>query len=215
MILYHFPTSPFARRVRLALALKGLSAELRDARAVPAHRDEVQRLNPLHTVPVLVDDERVVVDSNAIAQYLDRKVPTPPLWPSGAVGAEAFELTALTDSVISVLSDVGMRYYSLHGDSHFGAVREAMVGRAQRALESLARKITAKVNARSAALCGEAWGAADIAVYTLVAWLEGIPRRAATFAPAAQVAGLGWSLPNALSEWADQHRQREDVVALG
>jgi glutathione S-transferase len=213
MILYHFSTSPFARRVRLTLALKGLSAELRDARAVPAYRDDVQRLNPLHTVPVLVDDERVIPDSNAICQYLDRKVPAPPLWPTGLAGAEAFELAALTDGVINVLSDLGMRYYSLHGDANFGAVRETMVGRVQRSLDLLARKITAKE--RSATLCGETWSAADIAVYTMVAWLEGIPRRAAAFAPAAQVAGLGWSLPGALSEWADQHRQREDVIALG
>ena len=83
MILYHFPTSPFARRVRLALAHKKLSAELRDARAVPEHRAEVNRLNPLHTVPVLVDEGTVVVDSTAICHYLERKFPDPPLWPAG------------------------------------------------------------------------------------------------------------------------------------
>jgi glutathione S-transferase len=212
MILYHFPTSPFARRVRLALALKGLTAELRDARAVPAHRDEVHRLNPLHTVPVLVDGERVIVDSTAICQYLDRKVTAPPLWPAGAIGAEAFELEALTESVITVLSDTGMRYYALHGDPNFSAVREEMVGRVQRALELLAKKVAAH---GLGPLCGDTWSAADIAVYTMVAWLEGIPRRAALFAPAAQVAALGWSLPSPLVEWADQHRQREDIVALG
>jgi glutathione S-transferase len=214
MILYHFPTSPFARRVRLTLALKGLSAELRDARAVPAHRDDVHRLNPLHTVPVLVDDEHVILDSNAICQYLDRKVPTPPLWPAGAAGAEAFELAALTDGAINVLSDLGMRYYSLHGDPNFQAVRGEMVGRVQRALDLLAKKVTAKGLA-GVPLCGDRWSAADIAVYTTVSWLEGLPRRAALFAPAAQVVGLGWSLPGDLSSWADQHRQREDVVALG
>jgi glutathione S-transferase len=213
LILYHFPTSPFARRVRLVLALKGLSAELRDARAVPEHRAELHRLNPLHTVPVLIDGERVVCDSTAICHYLERKHPEPPLWPAGVVGAEAFELTALADAATTVLSDCGMRYYPLHADANFGAVREAMVGRAQRALDALARRVTLRELGRP--LCGDAWSAADIAVFCLVTWLEGLPGRAAHFPPAGNVVSLGWSLPPALSAWADQHRSRPDVVALG
>ena len=68
MILYHFTTSPFAQRVRLTLVLKDLSAELGDARADARHAAEVKRLSPLHTVPILVDGERVIPDSNAICQ---------------------------------------------------------------------------------------------------------------------------------------------------
>ena len=88
-----------------------------------------------------------------------------------------------------------------------------MVGRAQRALDLLAKRVTA--TELGAPLCGDRWGGADIAVYSTVTWLEGLPRRAALYAPAAQVVGLGWSLPGALSAWADPHRQREDVIALG
>jgi glutathione S-transferase len=214
MILYHFPTSPFARRVRLVLAHKRLSAELRDARANPEYRADVQRLNPLHTVPVMLDGERVIVDSNAICHYLDRQVPEPALWPSGAAGAEAFELTALTDSAITLLSDIGMRYYALHDHTNFAVVREMMVGRAQRALDFLAEKISAR-GTRGVPLAGDSWSGADIAVYTMVAWLEALPARGQTFAPAKQVAELGWSLPTVLSAWADQYRQRADVLALG
>ena len=211
MILYHFTTSPFARRVRLTLSLKGLDAELRDARADPSHLEQVKRLNPVHTVPVLVDGERVIADSNAIFQYLDRKVPSPPLWPSGLAGADAFQVAAWADSAINTLTDLGMRYAPLHGDAHFGIVREQLIGRVQRALEAL----TQRVGETSGPLCGDAWGAADMAVYTMVTWLEGLPLRAATFAPARAVVALGWSLPAELSAWADQHRQRADVLALG
>ena len=214
MILYHFTTSPFARRVRLTLSLKGITAELRDARADPNHHAEVQRLNPLHTVPVLVDGERVIADSQAICQYLDRKVPMPPLWPAGLAGAEAFEYSALSDSAVNLLTDLGMRYAPLHGDPHFPMVREQLVGRAQRALDRLAEQVTAKGLA-SGPLCGEAWGAADMAVFTSVTWLEGLFVRAATFAPVRGVIALGWTLPPELSAWADQHRSRPDVVALG
>lgn len=213
MILYHFPTSPFSRRVRLVLALKRLSVELRDARAVPEHRAEVNRVNPLHTVPVLVDGERVVADSTAICHYLERQFPDPPLWPSGMPGAEAFEIVALADAVSNILSDCGMRYYALYGDAHFPAVRDNVVGRAQRALDALAARVQAQ--RPGSPLCGGEWSAADIAVLCLVTWLEGLPGRAAQFPPAGQVVSLGWSLPPALSRWADPHRQRPDVLALG
>lgn len=213
MILYHFPNSPFARRVRLALAHKGLTASLRDARADARYQSELQDLNPLHTVPVLVDGERVVVDSAAICHYLDRKVPSPPLWPAGLAGADAFELTALTDGVITTLIDLGLRYYPLHADPNFPAVREQLLARAQRALDLVARRALAR--GVGVPLCGEQWSAADIAVLTTVMWLEGLPARASTFPPAKQILGLGWTLPPALSAWADPHRSREDVVALG
>jgi len=214
MILYHFTTSPFSRRVRLTLALKELKVELRDARADAQHAADVARLSPLRTVPVLVDGERVIPDSNAICQYLDRKVPAPPLWAAGLAGAEGFELAALADGAINILSDLGMRYAPLHGDAHFPQVRDALVGRVQRALDRLAERVT-KNGPQSGPLCGDAWSAADIALYTAVAWLEGLPQRAATFAPARAVVDLGWRLPPELSAWADQHRQRPDVLALG
>lgn len=214
MILYHFTTSPFARRVRLALALKGLTAELRDARADPTHLAEVRRLNPLHTVPVLIDGERVLSDSSAICHYLDRKFPTPPLWPAGLAGAEAFEFTALADGAINILIDLGLRCAKLHSDPHFPAVREELVARAQRALQKLAERVAGK-GLSSGPLCGGQWSAADIALYTMVAWLETMPSRAATFAPARTMLALGWTLPAELSAWADQHRGRADIAELG
>lgn len=213
MIVYHFTTSPFARRVRLALSHKKLSAELRDARAVPEHRAEVNRLNPMHTVPVLVDGETVVCDSTAILHYLERKFPDPPLWPAGISGADVFQYLALSDAVSNLLSDCGMRYFPLHEAAQFAQVRELMVGRAQRALNELASRVAARGTGRP--LCGTSWSAADMALFCSVTWLEGLPARAATFAPAAQVLGLGWSLPETLSRWADQHRARSDVLALG
>lgn len=212
MLLYHFSTSPFARRVRLALAYKNLSAELRDAREDPAAMQEVQRLNPMHTVPVLVDGERVVVDSHAIAQYLDRKQPDPPLWPQGLAGAEAFDYSVLCDAAVTTLSDVGMRYYALHTHADFPAVRDRLIARAQRALNALAQRVEAR--GLGVPLCGDHWSYADIAVYSTTSWLERLPARAQTQAPIRQVVGLGWSLPEALTRWADQHRERADVLAL-
>ncbi|MGZ3448907.1 MAG: glutathione S-transferase family protein [Polyangiales bacterium] len=202
MILYHFPTSPFARRVRLALAHKGLAVELRDARANPEHLEEVRRLNPIHTVPVLVDRDRAIADSSAICQYLERKTPDPPLF----TDAEMFEVIALADTTITVLVDLGLRYHALHDHPSFPSVRAEYVGRAQRAIDRLAERMPAR---------GDAWQFQDMVAYTLVAWLEALPARAEIFPPARQVLGLGWKVPPSLSSWAARHRNRPDVVALG
>jgi glutathione S-transferase len=212
VILYHFPTSPFARRARIALVHKGLAAELRDARAVPEHMAEVRRLNPFHTVPVLVDGDRVVADSTAILHYLDRKVPSPPLWPAGLAGAEAFEIIALVDGALTILSGLGLRYAALSTHAEFPQVRDVAVGRAQRGLDALAGRSAAR---GAAPLCGDRWSAADMALFTMVTWIEGLPARAETFPPVRPLLALGWTLPPALSTWADAHRRREDVLALG
>lgn len=213
MILYHFSTSPFARRVRLALALKGLSAELRDPRANPAFVPELRACSPMHTVPVLIDGARTVVDSNAIAHYLDRLQPAPALFPPGPGGALAFELAALADGVIGLIADLGGRYHALHDHPRFSEVRAQLIGRAQRSLELIEQKVLARGN--GIPLCGSEWSWADIVVFTLVTWLEGLPIRAATQPVPAQMVSLGWTLPPLLSGWADQHRARPDVVQLG
>lgn len=212
MILYHFAKSPFCRRIRLMCAHKGLPIELRDARANTRHLNAVHQLNPLHTVPILIDEDHVVVDSNAISQYLDRKNPEPPLWPAGLAGADAFQLSALIDGVINLLNDLGMRYFPLHDHVNFPIVRTVLLSRVRRTLEQLATDVSQRT---LGPLCGEMWSGADIALYTLVEWLEGMPLRAATFPPVRNVVSLGWSLPEALSRWADQHRERTDVLALG
>ena len=213
MILYHFPTSPYARRVRLALSLKGLTAELRDARSSAEHLNELRRLNPMHTVPVLVDGERVISDSSAICQYIDRKVPDPPLWPRGLDGADAYELVALADGAIDVLVDLGLRYSPLRDHPRFEEVRAQYVGRAQRALDRLAEKVSERH--RAPFLCGDEWSFADIAVCTTVMWLEGLPVRAVQFAPARNVVELGWTLPAALVDWTLARKKRDDVASLG
>lgn len=74
-VLYHLALSPFCRKVRVALNEKGLEAALETER-VWLRREEFLALNPAGQVPVLVDDEGVVVcDSQAICEYLEEVYP--------------------------------------------------------------------------------------------------------------------------------------------
>jgi glutathione S-transferase len=212
-ILYHFPMSPFSRRTRLALAVKGVTCELRDARAEPSFREEAKRLSPLHTIPVLVEEDGVVIgDSTAISHYLDRAFPdTPPLWPAGAEDApRIFRTASLVDGALNTLIDLGTRYYALREHDAWGSVKGEMLARAQGALEALAEEVKDRPTIARAG-----FSAADIWLFTAVVWLEGLPARAPTFANAAQVMSLGFTLPEALSRWADAHRNRADVQSLG
>jgi glutathione S-transferase len=204
--LYHFPTSPFSRRVRLALAHKGLEVELKDARANPAFHEDARAKHPLKTVPVLVEpDGRALGDSNAIVHYLDATYPGPRLWPAEHL---VYDVTSLVDVVLNTLVDCGTRYWALREHAAWETVKTEMMGRVQRALGGLAERCDRETIAG-------AWSAADMWLYTMTVWLEGLPARAPSFPLVAQIVSLGWTLPAPLSRWADAHRDRADVKALG
>jgi glutathione S-transferase len=74
-ILYHLPLSPFSRKVRLALAEKRIPFELRIEK-VWERREEFLALNPAGTVPVLTEENGLVIaDSAVICEYLDEAYP--------------------------------------------------------------------------------------------------------------------------------------------
>ncbi|MFC4168496.1 FtsZ-binding protein FzlA [Teichococcus aestuarii] len=78
-ILYHLPLSPYARKVRLVLSEKRIPFELRVER-VWERREEFLHLNPACTVPVLEEENGLVLaDSYAICEYLDEAYPDLPL----------------------------------------------------------------------------------------------------------------------------------------
>jgi glutathione S-transferase len=67
--------SPFSRKVRVALAEKGLEFEL-NFEKVWERRPEFLALNPAVQVPVLVEEDgTVLVDSNVICEYLEEAYP--------------------------------------------------------------------------------------------------------------------------------------------
>ena len=73
MKLYGAPQSPFVRKVRIALEEKGLPYELEGP--APA-------LHPQGKMPVLRDGDVVVPDSSVICAYLEKKHPSPALYPA-------------------------------------------------------------------------------------------------------------------------------------
>lgn len=78
--LYHYPLSPFSRKVRLVLAEKRIEVELVEERYWDQDSDFLRR-NPAGKVPVLKIGSRMMSESTAICEFLEEVVPNPPLMP--------------------------------------------------------------------------------------------------------------------------------------
>jgi maleylpyruvate isomerase len=82
--LYQFFRSGTSHRLRIALALKGLPVQSMavDLRTEQHLKDEFKALNPQGLVPVLVDGQRVLIQSPAILEWLEERHPQPALLPA-------------------------------------------------------------------------------------------------------------------------------------
>jgi maleylpyruvate isomerase len=84
MQLYSFFRSGTSHRVRIALNLKGLSAQYMvvDLRTEAHQSADYKDLNPQGLVPALVKDGKVMTQSPAIIEWLEETHPTPALLPN-------------------------------------------------------------------------------------------------------------------------------------
>jgi maleylpyruvate isomerase len=86
MKLYNFFRSGTSHRLRIALNLKGVSAEYIavDLRTEEHLKEAFKSLNPQGLVPALVHDDKVLIQSPAIIEWLEERYPTPALLPQDA-----------------------------------------------------------------------------------------------------------------------------------
>lgn len=108
-VLYGYFRSSAAYRVRIALNMKGLSAEHRfvhlrkGEQTQPAYR----KVNPAGLVPYWIDDDLELAQSIAIIEYLDETHPEPPLLPPDPKGrAIAREIALVVASDIHPIGNL-------------------------------------------------------------------------------------------------------------
>lgn len=104
MIFYGNHFSPFSRKVMMVLEHKKLNFEYVDGLDQCNHQ-ALKAINNRLEVPVLVDDDCVVVNSADIVRYLEDQYPTVPVLPStpkGRVAARAWE--RLADSIVDAIT---------------------------------------------------------------------------------------------------------------
>ena len=80
MTLYAGTTDPQSHRTRIVLYEKDVECQVVDVDVRKKPR-EIADLNPYNTVPTMIDRDLVLYDSNIINEYLDERLPHPPLMP--------------------------------------------------------------------------------------------------------------------------------------
>ena len=98
MLIVGNHVSPYARKVFVALDMKGIAYEMDPI--VPFYgTEEFTRISPLRRIPVLIDGDLVLNDSTVICEYIDERWPAPPLMPkSPADRAKARWMEEFADS---------------------------------------------------------------------------------------------------------------------
>jgi glutathione S-transferase len=179
--------SPFCWRSKMALAHKGLAVE-----TVPWRFTEKDKLPQPNQgrVPVIVDDDRVIHDSTAIADYLEERYPDRPSLFGGAAGrglarfVQNWTETVLQVGLIRlVVHDIHRHaapqdqgYFRRSREERFGTTLEEFVrGREARlpafraSLDPLRRTVE-----RQDFLSGEAPAYADYIVFGAFQWARAI-----------------------------------------
>ncbi|MBP7580682.1 MULTISPECIES: glutathione S-transferase N-terminal domain-containing protein [Vogesella] len=84
MTLYSGSTCPFSQRCRIVLFEKGMDFEIID---VDIHNkpEDLAVMNPYNEVPVLVERDLILHESNIINEYIDERFPHPQLMPADPV----------------------------------------------------------------------------------------------------------------------------------
>lgn len=104
MKLLFSPASPYARKVTITAAVKGVADQIETVPTdtFPLVNEDLRRENPLSKIPVLITDDGMrIFDSHVICEYLDSLAPEPRLFP--ASGPERFRtltLGALADGIL-------------------------------------------------------------------------------------------------------------------
>jgi len=104
MKLLSHPFSPYGRKVKMTLAMKGLKDKVEVVTVdtnIPAN-PEITIANPLAKIPALVlDSGECFYDSAVICEYLDSLTPSPQLFPkAGPERWQTLRLSSLADGIL-------------------------------------------------------------------------------------------------------------------
>ncbi|MCK2055535.1 glutathione S-transferase [Methylobacterium sp. 37f] len=178
MKLFHFALSGHAHRARLFLYLVGQPCDLVEVDlARGEHRaPDFLTLNPFGQVPVLVDGDTVVPDSNAILVYLAKRLGRTDWLPEDAAGAARVQRWLSVAAGPIAFGPAAARLVTL-----FGATFDAaeVIARAH----AILGRVEAELADRPW-LAGDRPTVADVALYSYVA---GAPEGNVDLAPYAQV----------------------------
>jgi stringent starvation protein A len=159
MTLYSGTTCPFSQRCRLVLYEKGMDFQIIDVDLFNKPED-LAVMNPYNRVPVLVERELVLYESNIINEYIDERFPHPQLMPA--------------DPVMRARARLFLFRFELELFSHV----QILEGNSQKAMEKSRLMIRdnlvqiAPIFARQKFILGDEFSMLDVAIAPLLWRLE-------------------------------------------
>jgi glutathione S-transferase len=169
LVLYYGSGSPYAWRAQFALEQKALPYELKilSFAAGDTRKPEFIALNPRHQVPVLVDGDFVLYESNAIVEYLDEAYP--------ATGAPLFPGDLRTRALIRRMVLEVDNYFSERAEpvfeqAFFVKPEERNADKIAAGRKAIAEEFAMFTKAMRGEFLAGPLSAADFALYPLVAF---------------------------------------------
>ncbi|MEJ8566221.1 glutathione S-transferase family protein [Elongatibacter sediminis] len=163
MKLLALPTSPYSARVLIQAREKDLDLEI----AHPAPEQTIADFaagNPFGRIPVLLTDSGPVIESFAIAEYLEDRFPEPRLRPADPHATA--RMRAFVQAVDQYLFPVLLRLRGATGEEAEQAIEQA-VADGDRTVQALARLMD-----ESGPVCGDSLSLADCAFAPACFYLE-------------------------------------------
>ncbi|XP_058098172.1 probable glutathione S-transferase [Magnolia sinica] len=124
VILLDFWGSPFAMRVKIALAEKGVEYESREEHDLLGKKSELLlKSNPIYKkVPVFIHNGKVVCESVIILNYIEETWPSPSLLPACPYGRS--QARFWSDFIDKKVFEGGSKIWNSKGEAQVEAVKE-------------------------------------------------------------------------------------------
>ena len=157
MVLYSVITCPFSQRCRFVLFEKGMDFEIVDVDIFNKPED-LAVMNPYNQVPVLVERDLILYESNIINEYIDERFPHPQLMPG--------------DPVLRARSRLFLYSFEKELFSHVQVLEKADASTKEQnqARSAIAEQLTmvAPVFAKQKHMLGEEFSMVDVAIAPLL-----------------------------------------------
>jgi len=147
MKLLSNPLSPYGRKVKMTLAMKGLGdqVEILAVDTNPGDNTEINSANPLGKIPALIVDAKTAIfDSHVICEYLDSLAPAPVLFPkSGPERWKTLVLASLADGILDAALLLVYEKRFRPEDKWHAPWQQRQQGKIDRALDQLEANVPA------------------------------------------------------------------------